>query len=120
MTLQRLGHIDPNKYVDIAACAAQNGTNAAVVVTGSELDNRAFLSSGYAISVATQTLTWYVYGARLATFADEILIYSADVTAGSTDEDGTCSYYPYSRVKIKNKVDDSVGVATVTGMAKGY
>jgi hypothetical protein len=119
MTLQAITHLNA-RSIDLAACAAQNGTDTAAVVTGSELDNRPFLQTGYAIYVATNTLTWYVYGARLSTFADEVLIYSGDVLAGGHSTNDTASYYPYSRVKIVNKVAGSVGVATVTGLARGF
>ncbi len=99
---------------------AQTSTNSAAVVTGSAMDVRAYTSLAYTIAVATNTVTWWVYGANASDYSDEVIVDGpTNVTAGSVDSYAvTQAPYGYYRVKIQSTTPDSHGSATVRGIAK--
>lgn len=121
MTVQMIASAHRQVAVDAVGPLEQAGTNAAAVVTGSEVDARGWRSLAYTIAVADETLTWTVYGANQADFADEVVVNAgADVAAGAASSYAVAQApYAYYRVKIVNKVADVVGTATVSAILKG-
>lgn len=121
MTVQIVGSIHRNVAVDIVTPAAQLSANADAVVVGSEIDARAWESLAYTIKVATNAITWTVFGANTADYSDETVVQAA----ASVDVGASGSYamaqapYAYYRVKIRSTVADVHGTATVVGIAKG-
>lgn len=103
------------------APAAQASTAAYVVLAGSELDVRGYRSIAYTMTNITNTISFEVFGANLATYADEVLASGptdiAAVAAGSYVVAQTP--YAYYRVKIIDKVGASHGTVTLAGIAKG-
>ena len=120
MTVQLIANEQRQAAVDIITPAAQASTNTATVVVGSELDMRMWKSLAYTIKNITQTITWWVYGANASDYADEAIVDGpTDVLAAGVDSYAEVqSPYAYYRVKIKSKVDDVHGTATVRGIAK--
>ena len=121
MTMQMVGGQHRQVAIDAVGPIAKTSANADAVVVGSEIDARPWRSVAYTISVATNAVTWAVFGANAADYADEI-----DVsTAASVASGAASSYavaqapYAYYRVKIKSTVGGAHGVATVSGIAKG-
>ena len=80
-----------------------------------------FICLAYTIRVATQDVKWKVYGANLATFADEVEVQAeATVVAGASGTYAvTVAPYGYYRVKIVDAGGGLHGTATVVGIAKG-
>lgn len=101
--------------------AAQASTDAAAVVTGSDLDMRAWASIAYTIQVADNSVTWWVYAANKADFSDEVIVDGPNAVAAA----GVDSYaveqapYAYYRVKVQSTAGGAHGTATVAGIAKG-
>jgi hypothetical protein len=103
-----------------AAPAAQLSTNAYAVVAGSEMSMLDGICLTYTILIATQSVKWKVFGANLATFADEVEVQgeATVVAAASSSYAVTVAPYAYYRVKIVDAVGGTHGTATVTGIAK--
>lgn len=101
--------------------AAQASTDAAAVVTGSDLDMRAWASIAYTIQVADNSVTWWVYGANEDDFSDEVIVDGpSNVAAAAVDSYAVeQAPYAYYRVKIQSTVPGDHGTATVVGIAKG-
>lgn len=99
----------------------QASANAVAVVTGSNVDCRAKRSLSYIVSAAAQTITYWVYGANRADFADEVIVSGpTDVTAGNLSTYAVAQApYGYYRVKIQDKVAGTHGNVGVYGIAKG-
>lgn len=110
------------RQVEILAVApdAQASTNDPAVLDGSEIDARAWRSVAYTVLVATNTITWWVYGANASDYSDEVIVDGpSDVTAGAADSYAIAQApYGYYRVKIESKVDDTHGAVTCRCIAK--
>lgn len=100
--------------------AAQASTNAAAVVAGSDLDMRPWTSLAYTLTNITNTITYWVYGANLATFADEVIVSGPTDILAAAASSYTVSPAPYAyyRVKIVDKVGGDHGTVTLVGIAK--
>jgi hypothetical protein len=102
------------------APAGQASTNATVVLAGCGFDARPWTSIAYTIAVATQAVTWSVFGANAADYSDEQIVQAAASVAAA----GTGTYvaalapYAYYRVKIIDTVGGTHGTATVRGIVK--
>jgi len=97
----------------------QSSVDAATVVAGSVLDSRPWKSICYTAVGKTQTVVWAVFGANTATFADEVVLQSADLAAGATGSYAVAQApYAYYRVKINSKVAGVIGSPTIYGIAK--
>jgi hypothetical protein len=121
MTVQIIANEHRQIAVDIVTPDAQVGTNDPVVLAGSELDMRMWSSLAYTILCADQTITWWVYGANQSDYSDEVIVDGpSDVLAAAVDNYAVAQApYGFYRIKFENKVDDVVGTATVSGIAKG-
>lgn len=121
MAEQMVGGTHRNVPVDIVSPAAQASTNVDTVVVGSEIDARPWKSVSYTISVATNAVTWTVFGANASDYSDEAPVQGAtSVSAGSNGSYAVGQApYSYYRVKIKSTTADTHGTATVRGIAKG-
>jgi hypothetical protein len=121
MTVQIIANEHRQIAVDIVMPDAQVGTNDPVVLTGSELDMRMWSSLAYTILCADQTITWWVYAANQSDYSDEVIVDGpSDVLAAAVDSYAVAQApYAYYRLKFENKVDDVVGTATGSGIAKG-
>lgn len=110
------------RQVEILAVApvAQTSANDPAVLAGTEMDVRAFTTLAYTVVNATQTITWWVYGANASTYADEVIVDGpSDVLAAGIDSYAvTPAPYGYYRVKIESKVDATHGTVTCRGIAK--
>ncbi len=111
-----------NRHVEIVAMApaAQASISTAAVVAGSAVDARPWDSLAYTIAIATQAVTWWVYGAHADNFSDEVIVDGpSNVAAAATDTyTVTPPPYAYYRVKIQDQVSGTHGTATVRGILK--
>lgn len=103
-----------------SASAAQASVDALTVLSGSEMDLRPWQSLSYALKVATNAISWTVYGANLSDYSDEVIVQvEAMVTAGSV---GTYvvaqTPYGFYRVKIRSTMAGIHGTATINGLGK--
>lgn len=107
--------------VNIITPTAQASTASTAVVDGSEFDARAWRSLAYTIKVATQDVTWSVFGANASDYSDEVAVLSpASVAAGAGSSYAVAQApYAYYRVKIIDTVGGVHGTATVRGILKG-
>ncbi len=106
-------------YVTVAP-AGQLSTAAVVVLAGCEIDARGRISICYTISVATNDVTWSIWGANAADYSDEVSVNGSLSVAAAAVGSYATSLAPYSyyRVKIIDTVGASHGTATVRGIAK--
>lgn len=121
MTMQMVGGIHRQVAIDTATPDVQNSTNTDAVVTGSEIDARAWNSVAYTIIVATNAITWTVFGAHAADYSDEVAVSTPASVAAGANSSYTVAPAPFShyRVKIKSTSAGNHGAARVTGVAKG-
>ena len=112
----------PQRFVVVEETGAieQASVNADTVVAGSEIDARPWASLSYTIAVATNGVTWTVFGANSADYSDEVAVNApANVAAAAVSSYAVAQApYAYYRVKILSTVPGSHGVATVAGLAK--
>ncbi len=110
-TVREIATVDP---------VAQDSTNATVVLAGSEIDARPWKSVCYTLSVITNTVTYTVFGANLATYADEVIVSGpTDILAAANGTYAVAQApYSYYRVKILTKVNPNHGTVTLHGVAK--
>jgi hypothetical protein len=109
------------RWVEQLTPNVQASTNNPAVVVGSEVDMRALRSLSYTITVAANTITWWVYGANRSDYADEVIVDGpSDVAAGAADSYAVeQAPYAYYRVKVESKVDGAHGNVGLCGLAKG-
>jgi hypothetical protein len=111
------------RQVEVLAVAPdlQASTNNPAVVAGSAIDARPWRSLSYTITVAANTITWWVYGANRSDYADEVIVDGpSDVAAGAADSYAVeQAPYAYYRVKVESKVDGAHGNVGLCGLAKG-
>lgn len=121
MAVQMINNQHRQVAVDIVAPAAQASVNAETVLAGSEMDMRMWRSLGYTAKVATNAVTWVVYGANSSDYSDEVVVQAAaNVAAGATGTYAVAQApYAYYRVKIYSTAGGVHGVATLAGIAKG-
>jgi hypothetical protein len=114
------GRVLTGTSYEVTAPVAQTTTNDPAVLAGAEIDARDWLTVSYTVSVATNTITWWVYGANLATYAGEVIVSGpTDVVAGATSAYAvTPAPYGFYRVKVDSKVDASFGSVTCVGITK--
>jgi hypothetical protein len=107
--------------VEIVTPAAQASTAVETVMAGSDMDMRPWRSLAYTLTNITNTITYNVYGANLATYADEVVVSGpTDVLAAAASSYAVAQApYAYYRVKIVDKVPASHGTVTLVGIAKG-
>lgn len=119
--MQIVGGVHRQVAIEIVTPAAQLSANTDAVVTGSEIDARPWRSLAYTIKVATNAVTWTVFGANASDYSDEVVVNSAaSVAAGSASSYAVSQApYAYYRVKIRSTVADTPGTATIAGIAKG-
>lgn len=99
--------------------ATQTSTNDPVVVSGSEIDMRIWRSLSYTMSVATNDIIFYVFGANLEDYSDEIQVDTDTISAAGVDSYFTSTpVYAFYRVKIESAVDDNHGAVTLNGLGK--
>jgi hypothetical protein len=100
--------------------AGQVSTASTVVLAGCEFDARGRISLCYTISVATNAVSWSVWGANAANYSDEVAVLEAVsvATSGVSSYIATLAPYAYYRVKIIDTVGASHGTATVRGIVK--
>jgi hypothetical protein len=99
------------------APVAQTSTASVVVLAGCEFDARTWKSLAYTFVAAAQTVTWTVWGANAATYADEVQLQTAIPAVGTPSSYAVAPPpYAYYRVKIVN--GDGAGSATVRGIVK--
>jgi hypothetical protein len=100
--------------------AAQLSTDVDAVVAGSEIDTALKTSLSYTIRVITNAVTWTVFGADAASYADEVIVQApASVAAAGVGSYSTAlAVYRYYRVKIKATSAGNQGTATVLGHCK--
>ncbi len=114
---------DSHRIVAVEALTpdSQLSTNSYVVLTGSEIDVRPWKSLSYTILVATNDITWEVYGANRLDYSDEVIVQAgASVAAGAGSSYAVAQApYSYYRVKIKSTAGGSHGTAGLYGIAKG-
>jgi hypothetical protein len=108
------------RWIEQVAPVAQASVNADAVLAGSAMDVRGWASLAYTIVVATNTVDWTVYGAHLATFADEVVVQAEASVLATAVGSYAVSQAPFSyyRVKIHSNVGGAHGTATLVGMAK--
>lgn len=109
------------QWVDVVAPAAQASTNSAAVLVGSAIDARGWRSLAYTVKVATNTISWWVYGANTEDFSDEVIVDGpSDVVATGADSYAVAQApYGFYRAKIQSKVAGNHGTVTLAGIAKG-
>lgn len=107
--------------IDVTAPANYTTTDAYAVVTGSSVDARGWKSLSYVLKVATNAVKWYIYGANLADFSDEVTVNTEQTTAASANGSYSeaQSLYQYYRAKAKASVGGAQGVITLTAVQKG-
>lgn len=108
-----------SSYTEVAPIV-QASTDTAAVVSGSIIDMRAFRSLSYTVTVAGNTITWWVYGSNRSDFADEAIVSGpTDVLAGAGGSYALASAsYSFYRVKIKSKVNGAAGSVTLCALSK--
>lgn len=99
--------------------AAQTSTNAYAVLAGSEITMLEHLALSYTISIITFSVKWKVFGANLATFADEVEVQGEASVAALASSSYAVTVAPYAYYRVKIIDDAGHGVATVVGIAKG-
>ncbi|MFZ3172071.1 MAG: hypothetical protein WA118_08835 [Carboxydocellales bacterium] len=121
MTVQMINNQHRQVAVDIITPVAQASVNAETLLAGSEIDMRMWRSLAYTLKVATNDVTWVVYGANSADYSDEVVVQSAaNVVAGAAGTYAVAQApYAYYRVKIYSTVGGSHGTGTLIGIAKG-
>lgn len=121
MTMQMVGGMHRTVAVDAVGPIEKTSANAYAVVVGSEIDARPWASIAYTIAVATNAVTWTVFGANSAEYNDEIDVSTeASVAAAAVGSYAVAQApYAYYRVKVRSTVGGAHGVATVSGIAKG-
>jgi predicted RNA methylase len=99
---------------------AQASTASTVVVTGSDVDMRAYKTLSYTISVVTFAVSWSVFGANVSDYSDEVAVLSATSVAAAASSSYTVTNAPYAyyRIKIIDTVGGSHGTATINGLGK--
>ena len=121
MTEQLVG--GPQRFVVVEETGAieQASVNTDAVVDGSEIDARPWSSLAYTIAVATNDVTWTVFGANSSDYSDEVAVNGPASVAAAAASSYAVDPAPYGhyRVKIKSTVGGAHGVATVAGLAKG-
>lgn len=111
---------DHNVVVGTTAPTAQLSTAATVVVTGSDVDARGYSALAYTIIVATQDVSWSVFGANVSDFSDEKAVLTAtQVVAGATGNYAVSPPpYGYYRSKIIDTAGGVHGSVTINIIAK--
>jgi hypothetical protein len=118
MGLQTLSNSEFQTPILTAAPDPQVSTASYVVLAGSEMDVRAFLSLALTILIATQSTYWKVFGANASDFSDEVEVKAeASVAAGAADSYAV-SIAPFSYYRVKIKDNAGHGTATFRGIAK--
>lgn len=107
--------------IETVAPDAQASTATAAVLTGSAIDARPWRSVAYTVKVASNTITWWVYGANSADYSDEVIVDGPSDVAASANDSYAVEQAPYGfyRLKIVDKVGGSHGTVTAHGIAKG-
>lgn len=77
------------------------------------------LSLAYTISITLFSVKWKVYGANLATFADEVEVQGEASVAANASSSYAVTVAPYAYYRVKILDDAGHGSATVVGIAKG-
>ena len=121
MTVQLIANQHRQVAIDMVTPIAQASTSSDEVVSGSEIDARMWKSISYTIKVATNAVTWTVFGANTLDYSDEVVVQDAASVAASASGSYAAIQAPYAyyRVKIRDTVGGSHGTATVVGLAKG-
>lgn len=121
MTVQLISNQHRQAAIDMGTPAGQISANAETVLVGSEMDMRMWKSLGYTAKVATNAVTWVVYGANSADYSDEVVVQAAaSIAAGANGTYAVAQApYAYYRVKIYSTVGGSHGTVTLAGIAKG-
>lgn len=121
MTVINISNQHRQSAVEVVEPTAQASTNDPAVLAGSELDARMWRSVAYTVKVATNTITWWVYGANAADYSDEVIVDGpSDVVAAAADSYAVAQApYGHYRLKIESKVDATHGTVTARGIAKG-
>ncbi len=100
---------------------AQTSTSSYVVAAA--MDAQAATQVKWAANSATNDVTWEVYGSNSAVFAGEVLVHGPEnvvALAASVSYLDAAPAYRYYRVKIKDTVGGTHGVAFITGLSLGY
>lgn len=104
--------------VHYAETDAQSGTGSLAVVTGSEIDARAWRSLAYTAVVATAAMDWNVYGANASDYSDEVAVdTNTNVAAGNDSYVIDFAPFNFYRVKAKNN-GGSTGTIKIRGACK--
>ncbi len=109
-----------NREVATVEPVAQASALAAAVLAGSAMDARPWRSLAYTITVITNTITWWVYGANASNYSDEVIVSGpTDVVAGATSSYAVAQApYAYYRAYIQTKVNPNHGTVTLHGICK--
>lgn len=121
MTVQLISNQHRQIAIEMVTPVAQASTASDVVVSGSEMDVRMWKSISYTIKVATNAVTWTVFGANASGYSDEVVVQDAASVAANASGSYAVTQAPYAyyRVKIRDTVGGNHGTATVVGLAKG-
>lgn len=114
------GTITTTGNYSAVAPAGQVSTASLVVLAGSEFDARTWISLAYTIAVATEAVTWSVFGANASDYSDEIVVSAGASVAAAAASSYAVALAPYAyyRVKIIDTAAGTHGTATVRGIVK--
>jgi len=100
--------------------AGQLTTNDDAILVGSEIDTAFYSSLSYTIRVATNGVTWTIFGADVASYADEVVVQAAaPVAVGAVGSYSIAlAVFRHYRIKIKSTVGGNHGTATIVGHCK--
>ena len=99
---------------------AYTSTNSTAMVTGSDFDATIFGTISITAQVATNAVTWSVWGANLASYADAVQLQAPASIAASAVGTYTAYFAPYAYyfVKAIDTVGGTHGTITLNVVAK--
>ena len=107
-----------NVQIEAVAPSGQVSTGSYAVVTGSELDARAWKTVAYTIGIITNSVYWKVFAANSSDYSDEVEVKAETSVAAAGFDSYSVSPAPFSYYRVKIKSNAGAGTATVRGVAK--